>query len=175
MSDFALVHRPALDAAPLRRSDAFAMRAMPEGTLLQILGEPGGEDLLAALRHLSGGDANAVRTFGPDQWLVVTDQPTSHSDLQAYLARFVPRAFGIDQSHGRIRIEVSGRAVTSVLAKGTAIDFDGMTIGQSAMTLMGHISVHLTRTEPGTFELIVLRGFAESLWNEIAEMAAEFL
>ena len=42
------------------------------------------------------------------------------------------------------------------------------------MTLIGHISVHMTRAAPDRFELMVLRGFAESLWEEIAHMGAEF-
>lgn len=149
------------------------MRAMPEGTLIQILGKPDGDDLTAMLGELGGGDATAVRSFGPGQWLVVREQPTTHADLQALFARLAPHAFGVDQTHGRIRIEVSGRAVTSVLAKGIAVDFDGMAVGQSAMTMMGHITVHLTRCAADRFELVVLRGFGQSLWDEIAHLSAD--
>ena len=172
MPNFDLVHRPAFKAAQAPSSEAFAMQAMPEGTLIQVLGDPSGANLADMLRDLFGGDANAVRSFGPGQWLLVRDQRTSHSDLQALLARLAPHAFGVDQSHGRVRIEVAGWAATSVLAKGTALDFERIGTGQSAMTMMGHISVHLTRTRTETFELVVLRGFAESLWEEIANMAA---
>ena len=174
MADFELIHRPAVGATTAPSSDGFAIRAMPEGTLIQVLGKPGGEDLAVRLRDLVGGDATAVRGFGPGQWLVVKDQPTSHADLQIQFAKLVPHAFGVDQTHGRIRIEVSGRAVSSVLAKGTAVDFEGMAIGQSAMTMMGHISVHLTRCAADRFELIVLRGFAESLWEELVLLSAEY-
>ena len=41
-------------------------------------------------------------------------------------------------------------------------------------TLIGHIAVHLTRTGPDRFELMVLRGFAESLWHDLETMSAEF-
>lgn len=149
------------------------MRAMPEGTLIQILGKPDGDDLTAMLGELGGGDATTVRSFGPGQWLVVREQPTTHADLQALFARLAPHAFGVDQTHGRIRIEVSGRAVTSVLAKGIAVDFDGMAVGQSGMTMMGHITVHLTRCAADRFELVVLRGFGQSLWDEIAHLSAD--
>ena len=174
MADFELVHRPAVGAMPVPSSGDFAIRAMSEGTLIHILGKPDGADLADMLRDLFGGEANAIRSFGPGQWLVVKDQPTSHGELQAQFAKLAPHAFGVDQAHGRVRIEVSGRAVVSVLAKGTAVDFEGMAVGQSAMTLIGHISVHLTRTGAERFELIVLRGFAESLWEDIIQMGAEF-
>ena len=174
MADFELIHRPAIGATPPPASDAFAMKALPEGTVIQVLGKPDGDDLSGLLRDLTGSAANAVRAAGPGQWFIVKDAPTSHADLQILFARLTPHAFGVDQSHGRVRIEVSGRAVLSVLAKGTAIDFEGMAVGDWAMTLIGHISVHMTRTALDRFELMVLRGFAESLWEEIAHMGAEF-
>ena len=174
MAEFQLVHRAAIGAAPVPGSDAFAMKALPEGTAVQVLGKPDGEDLTGLLRELAGAGTTAVRTAGPGQWFLVRDEPTSHADLHALLVRLAPHAFGVDQSHGRVRIEVSGSAATRVLAKGTAIDFESMATGQSAMTLIGHISVHMTRTAPDRFELMVLRGFAESLWEDLVHMGAEF-
>lgn len=173
MSDFELIHRPAIGTAAVRSSDAFAMKALPEGTLIHILGEPGGEDLTGLLQALFGEEANRVRGFGPGQWLVVKDNATSHPDLQVLTSKLGARAFAVDQTHGRIRIEVSGTAVTSVLAKGTAVDFEGLGDGQSAMTMFGHISVHLTRCASDRYELIVLRGFGQSLWDEIADMSVD--
>lgn len=178
MSDFELIHRPAISTAPvrgasLRGSGAFAMKAMAEGTLIHILGRPGGEDLGATLRDLFGGDANGIRSFGPGQWLVVKDEPTDHAVLQSAFERLGAHAFAVDQTHGRIRIEVSGSAVSSVLAKGTAVDVEGLAIGQSAMTMVGHISVHLTRCASDRFELTVLRGFGQSLWDEVADMSVD--
>ena len=115
MSDFELIHRPAISTKPVRSSDAFAMKAMPEGTLIHILSKPGAEDLTATLQGLFGSEANRIRTFGPGQWLVVRDEPTSHVDLQVAFEKLASHAFVVDQTHGRIRIEVSGYAVTSVL------------------------------------------------------------
>lgn len=174
MADFELIHRPAVGISAAPNSDRFAIRAMPEGTLIQVLGKPDGADLAPRLRDLFGADADAIRSFGPGQWLAVRNQPTSHAELQAMVAKLAPDAYGVDQTHGRVRIEVSGRAVTSVLAKGTAVDFEGMAIGQLAMTMMGHISVHMTRCGQDRFELVVLRGFAESLWDELVLLSAEF-
>jgi sarcosine oxidase subunit gamma len=173
MSEFELIHRPAVGAAPARGTDAFAMKALPEGTLIHILGKPGGEDLTGLLQGVFGADANRVRSFGPGQWLVVKDEATGHADLLAAFEKLGAQAFAVDQTHGRIRIEVSGHAVTSVLAKGTAVDFEALAIGQSAMTMFGHISVHLTRCASDRYELAVLRGFGQSLWDEIADMSVD--
>lgn len=172
MSDFELIHRPAIGAAPQRGSDAFSMKALPEGTLIHILGKPG-TDLGATLRDAFGDDANRVRSFGPGQWLVVKDEPTDRADLQAAFEKVGVQAFAVDQTHGRIRIEVSGTSVALVLAKGTAVDVEGLGIGQSAMTMVGYISVHITRCAADRYELTVLRGFGQSLWDEIGDMSAD--
>jgi sarcosine oxidase, subunit gamma len=39
--------------------------------------------------------------------------------------------------------------------------------------MFGHISVHLTRCASDRYELVVLRGFAQSLWDEIADMSVD--
>ena len=173
MSDFELIHRPAIATVSVRGSTAFSMKALPEGTLVHILGKPGGEDLEATLGNVFGNGANTVRAFGPGQWLVVKDEPTAHADLQAAFEKLGGKAFAVDQTHGRIRIEVSGTSVATVLAKGTAVDVEGLAIGQSAMTMVGHLSVHLTRCAANRFELTVLRGFGQSLWDEIADMSVD--
>ncbi len=74
-----------------------------------------------------------------------------------------------DQSHGRVRLSLDGRRARSALARGTGVDLyeTVFTPGSSAATLFGHIGIHLTCLAPERFELIVLRGFAESLWHEL--------
>ncbi len=69
-----------------------------------------------------------------------------------------------------------GPLAVTVLQKGTAVDFDlvAFPITRSTTTLIGHIAVHLTRIESDVFELMVLRGFAESLWDDLTQMSLEF-
>ncbi|SEH97891.1 sarcosine oxidase, gamma subunit family, heterotetrameric form [Rhizobium tibeticum] len=43
-------------------------------------------------------------------------------------------------------------------------------VGRSTTTLIGHIAAHITRVDEDAFEIIVLRGFAESLWDDLARM-----
>lgn len=40
------------------------------------------------------------------------------------------------------------------------------------MTMVGHLSVQIVRTGDDSFELTVLRSFAESLWDDLVHMAA---
>jgi sarcosine oxidase subunit gamma len=75
-----------------------------------------------------------------------------------------------------VRIRIEGKTAHRALSKGTALDLDpsAFPIGQSAVTLVGHIAAHVTRVGAETFEIIVLRGFAESLWDDLARMGLEF-
>jgi len=172
MAEIQLIHRPTLAASFASNSGAISLDVLPEGRIIQILGGAGHSDLPALLADLAGADV--VRTAGPGQWFIVGDTPIDFSELQAFGAKLAPIAFAVDQSHGRVRIAVSGSAARSVLAKGTAVDLDALEPGQSATTLIGRISVHMTRTAADHFELVVLRGFAESLWDDLVRMSAEF-
>lgn len=159
MSDLGdlLMHRPAL-SGPV--GGGARVTALPEGWVLHLLGRVG-----AAAPELDG-----LRVAGPGQWFLVSDAPV---DVAALAARFPDLAI-CDQGHGRVRIAVEGPEAMAMLAKGTAVDLERMAVGASAQTLIGPIGVHLTRTGPRAFELMVLRGFADSLWHDLDGMAAEY-
>jgi sarcosine oxidase subunit gamma len=182
MADFALLHRPTLADA---KSGSFGapsagaritLTALPEGHVLQVLAARGTGDLQDLIPRIGDGALHAVRPYGPGQWFVVGDAPLSAAEIYGKMPLLDGRASISDQSHGRVRIGISGRAIETVLAKGTAVDLDSarFPIGQSAMTLIGHISALITRTGADSFELLVLRGFAESLWDELIQMSLEF-
>ncbi|WFU92239.1 sarcosine oxidase subunit gamma family protein (plasmid) [Rhizobium sp. CC1099] len=147
-----------------------------EGYILHVLGPQGGPDLARDLLPLSGGTPGAVRHVAPAQWFVVGEEPLSHDALVAIQANLGSMVKIVDQSHGRVRIRVSGPMVERVLAKGTGVDLHESVfpLGRSTTCLIGHISSHVTRISDDAFELIVLRGFAESLWDDLAQMSAEF-
>ena len=122
--------------------------------------------------ELGGG----LRSPSPHQWFWVGSCEVSEDRLAGILAK-LPDGFAMsDQTHGRVRIAVSGAKVRDVLAKGTMIDLapDVFAIGQSAMTQIGHIGAMITRSDDDCFEIMVLRSFAVSLWDELHHMAAEF-
>lgn len=171
MSDHTLVQRPALAGkAPLERP-GIRLAPLPEGHVLHVLARQG-DDLSAALAKAAG--AGAVRTVAPGQWFIVGDAPLTPAESDALLAKLGPGVIGVDQSHGRVRILISGRDVERVLAKGIAADLalPAFPVGHSTTALVEHIAAHVTRVDEQAFELMVLRGFAESLWESLERMSA---
>ncbi|MGG7579227.1 sarcosine oxidase subunit gamma (plasmid) [Rhizobium sp. YTUHZ045] len=168
-------HRPVLAGARytgISEAD-IRLEAQPEGHLLHVLGaiEPA---TLAAELAKAGLATSSIRQAGFRQWFVAGDEPLAPAGLAALTAALAGKAFVTDQSHGRIRIGISGRSSRLLLSKGTAVDLDAgiFAEGSSAMTMVGHISVQIARTGDDSFELTVLRSFAESLWDELKHMAA---
>ncbi|RWO18299.1 sarcosine oxidase subunit gamma family protein [Mesorhizobium sp.] len=177
MSEFRVTLRPALAVMHPVASDRIALETLAEGHVIHVLGKPGDEGLAARLATLSDGSARAVRVAGPGQWFMVGNATKSHTELSALIETLKPDAFGVDQSQGRVRMLVRGSMVERVLAKGTAVDLSlaAFPVGHSATTLIGHIAAHVTRVGDDAFEIMVLRGFAESLWDDLARMCAEYL
>lgn len=171
LSDFELIHRPALGSATPLRSRCIRLMPLPEGTVLQVLGDAAHVASLAEATQRTG---LSMRANGPGQWFLVGDAPLS-ADTLSDLARSLPDGLSIvDQSHGRVRIAVEGDAVEAVLAKGTGVDLARFETGHATTTLIGHIATHVSRTAIDRFELMPLRGFAESLWHDLEKMAAEY-
>ena len=77
----------------------------------------------------------------------------------------------------RARILVGGTAVRRMLAKGVGLDLhpDLFAVGRSAATMIGHLSVLLTRTGTDDYEILVTRSFAEALWDDLETLAREYL
>ncbi|PDT04907.1 sarcosine oxidase subunit gamma [Rhizobium chutanense] len=149
------------------------LQALPEGHLLHVLGaiEP---SALAAELAKAGFAKTSIRKAGFRQWFVAGDELPVPATLDALAAALAGKAYVIDQSHGRVRIGISGRSSRLLLSKGTAVDLDPAVFpeGHSVMTMIGHLSVQIVRTGDDSFELTVLRSFAASLWHELAHMAA---
>jgi sarcosine oxidase, subunit gamma len=182
MVDFALLHRSALTGAKTGAFGAastgsrIALTGLPEGHVLHVLAAHGSGDLQSLVAQIGDGGPYAVRAYGPGQWFVVGDAALSASDIGAKVALLATKGSIADQGQGRVRIGISGASVEAVLAKGTAVDLDlaSFSIGRSVMTLIGHISALITRTGADRFEILVLRGFAESLWDDLIQMSLEF-
>jgi sarcosine oxidase subunit gamma len=148
-----------------------------EGHVVHVLARVADGDITAFLQGIAGGSPFVVRPVSPGQWFIVGDKTLTHAETQTLIASLKPKADGVDQSHGRVRIALHGPKAMRVLAKGTAADLalPAFPIGNATTTSIGHISAHLTRTEADRFEIIVLRGFAESLWDDLAHMSREFV
>ena len=170
MPEIVLSTRPALPHERIGREAAFSIEALPEGHILHVLARPGANDVERRLASVADGGAYAIRSYGPNQWFVLGDKGLTAAALDEKAA-----ALGLDlalsnQSHGRVRLAVSGPQCRLLLAKGCAVDLSaaGFPLGRSAPTLFNHIGVHITRMGEDRFELIVLRSFAESLWEDLA-------
>ncbi|RUX26057.1 sarcosine oxidase subunit gamma [Mesorhizobium sp. M2A.F.Ca.ET.042.01.1.1] len=176
MSAFAIEHRAALGGKAPINSAGVTLHALPEGHVLHALSANEKHVSAEAIGAAGGYDALAVRAVSPGQWFVVGDQPLSPAALAELAQKLKHIADLVDQSHGRVRIAIAGPKATSVLAKGTAADLalEVFPVGHATTTLIGHISAQITRMSEDRFELMVLRGFAESLWDELADLSAEY-
>ena len=171
MPDTILIARPALAPAATGHFGApgcgVTLAALPEDRLWQALACPGADP--AALMAYGAGPC-PLRSIGPGQWLIVGMGDGTLAEAQAALAP----SFAIsDQSHGRVRVSLSGPRAADLLAKGTAVNVALLPEGGAAQTLFGHIGITLARTGPEAFELAVLRGFALSLWEELILLGRE--
>ena len=177
MVDPNLNHRPALGTKHAVSSATLKLSPLAEGTIIHVLVKPGKNDLVPLSSSFADADTLAVRPVSPGQWFIVRERPMPHQEMKSLCAALEPHATGVDQSHGRVRIRIEGKMASRALAKGTALDLEpsAFAVGQSAVTLIGHIAAHITRVESDAFEIIVLRGFAESLWDDLIQMCREFL
>lgn len=96
------------------------------------------------------------------------------TDLHGVLASAIPAEIGsvTDLSSARTVLTVSGSDVTTVLAKGIAIDFHAQSfpVGKVAQTNVHHMPIMLIRLETNQFRLFAFSTYAESTlqWLESA-------
>jgi sarcosine oxidase subunit gamma len=112
--------------------------------------------------------AGRVRTVGPGEWLVLSDDPEQAPEIDG--------AMVVDQSHGRTLFRLRGPDSIRVLMKGVAVDIagNGFPVGASANMAFGHLTINLARTRDRTFEIIGMRSFAESLHHDLKLAGREF-
>lgn len=183
MSEYDLIPTPALITAPTGRfgksdgAPVISLIACPETVLLQIITASGRDkENKAVSEALESFGSFELRNAGPGQWFALSDAVPKTLDLTAVETALAGIADVVDQSSGRIRIAIEGRPVRDLLSKGIPIDLhtNEFTVGETATTLCGHLSVHLTRTDTDRYEIIVLRSYALTLWESLIEMGLEY-
>jgi sarcosine oxidase subunit gamma len=159
--------RPALPEGPVEHHGA-RIAARPTGHVIQVLEAAGVGDLRGVLTPLAE-TPHALRRAGPDGWYLVGDKPWSRATLAEAEARLGDRAALVDQSHGRVRVSLTGPGCRRLLATGTAVDLSDGTfpVGSATETLFGHVGIHLTRVGEEAYEILVGRTFALTLWDEL--------
>ena len=141
----------------------------PAGHILQMLMRPFANDISERLPELTDGSAYALRAAGPGVWYIVGDATLTPHEIEQREIRLGRLVTLIDQTHGRVRLELVGPGAGRHLATGTAVDMSPtrFCLGSACETLFGHIGVHITRTGPDHFEVLVGRSFAWSLWEQM--------
>lgn len=126
-------------------------------------------------RRVASGSLS-ISGIAPGQWLLIERQ-ASLSTTADLRAKLVGLAAVVDQSGGRLVIELSGNQVRSTLAKGIPVDLDASVFkpGDVAQTMAAHIGVQVAlMTEQTAFEIITAASTAGSFWNWFATSAAEY-
>ncbi|MGE6739970.1 sarcosine oxidase subunit gamma [Allorhizobium pseudoryzae] len=141
-------------------------------TILTVLAHSGMEAAVgAALAHIEGV---SVRVCGPSEWLCVSETVSAEALLR--LVREIEGASAFDHSDGRVLLQITGAHVRKILAKCLAVDLhpEAFAIGRSANMLVAHVSGNLIRTADNSFEIIVPRSYAGTVFEELMEMGREF-
>lgn len=118
--------------------------------------------------HVVERDDRTLLCVGPGRWwLVGGDDAVPELDPA--------RAAVVDQSHGRVVLEVAGERVRDLLAKGTSIDLHpaALPAGRSAATALGPIAVVLHARADDRFEIHVARSYARALFDWLDDAALE--
>jgi heterotetrameric sarcosine oxidase gamma subunit len=114
---------------------------------------------------------------GPGRWLAEAPNQmpsTFERNLREALSGL---ASVTSQSDGRSIIRISGPKAREVLAKGVPLDLDPRVFGpgDTAMTVVAHINVHLWQTDAApTYDFAVFRSFAGSFCEWLLDVSAEF-
>ncbi|MFP6759987.1 MAG: sarcosine oxidase subunit gamma family protein [Alphaproteobacteria bacterium] len=126
-------------------------------------------------RSTTSGDVT-VHWAGAEQWFVIADKFAEGALYRDLVERLAGLASVSDQSHGRVILLLSGAHARDVIAKGTPVDVHPREFapGHCAVTQMAHVGVHLACVGTDAYELSLFRGFAESFWHWLGEMAEEF-
>ncbi|TDK39270.1 sarcosine oxidase subunit gamma [Rhizobium deserti] len=115
----------------------------------------------------------AIRACGPSEWLAVSQ--TAGAEHVAAQLSAIPGVSLAEQSDGKVLMAIAGPSVRRILAKCVAVDLhpDVFAEGQSANMMCCHVVANLARTGADTFEIIVPRSFAGSVFEELTEMGRE--
>jgi sarcosine oxidase subunit gamma len=162
--------RPTLDSR-------VALRLPEAPAILHVLASRGKCGSVAEkLGRMAAAGSFSLRAAGPDKWLALAPAAEAFRLMAELRNELAGSASLLDQSDGRVLVELSGSEAREALAKGTGVDLDPnvFPVGHSTVTAFGHLTVHLARTGAGTYELIVTRSYAEALWDMLIEAAREF-
>jgi len=130
-----------------------------------------GIDLPVRVGVTARAEDRCVLKIGPRQFWIVTQNNQLPTRLRSALP---PTAACVTSlSHSRTRIFIQGSTAREVLSKGIALDLHPAAFGTDAfaITALHHTPVLLHCTGSHRYELYVMRTFAASIWEWLADAA----
>ncbi|MGH6890728.1 MAG: sarcosine oxidase subunit gamma [Dongiaceae bacterium] len=137
-----------------------------------------GVELPTKANTVSGAGARQILWLGPNEWWVTGPDGEADFLVEALRAGFVGQhATACDVSESRAIIVLKGSKARDVLVRGVSLDLHPRAFGpgQCAQTGLSRCNVllHLIDESP-TFEIYVLKSFADYLWRWLEKVAVDF-
>ncbi|SFK52977.1 sarcosine oxidase subunit gamma [Shimia haliotis] len=115
---------------------------------------------LPEVNRATGEAGSRVIWFGQGQYLLMGPDPAAALGAEAAVT---------DQSDAWAVVRLDGVAAEDVLARLVPLDLraQSFAVGHTARSMLGHMSVSITRTDPDTFQIMAFRSMAKTLVHEI--------
>jgi methylglutamate dehydrogenase subunit D len=113
----------------------------------------------------------------PSQWLVRRDGGAARALERELVAALRETASIFDQTDGRALFRLAGSCARDALSKGVLLDLHPTVFGpgSAASTSIAYMSVTFWQVDNRpTYDIVVFRSFAESLWHWLVEASTEF-
>ncbi len=150
-----------------------ALVPLPPGPIWSIALRPGGAARVAAILTEAGLAFPAPGTWNEARGRRIAwtgrEQAFLFGDLPEGLAPGGEGAAVTDQSDGWAGLRVEGAGVVAALARLVALDLRPAAFppGSAARTAVNHMPAVILRLETETFEILVFRSMADTLWHEM--------
>jgi sarcosine oxidase subunit gamma len=144
--------------------------------VLAVAGDAFGVQLPTEACRAAEGDARAALWLGPDEQLLLVQQPDFERAFAALAARLrgMPHAL-VDISQRQVALQVDGARAADVLASGCPLDLhpSAFPVGMCTRTLFTKAQIVLWRSAPNTFHIEVWRSFARYVQQLLLDAAHE--
>jgi len=184
-------------ATESRGEAGVAMAQRPYPAIFNLRGNPSDQSFMQAAAQVLGaalpvkansslavGDAE-ILWLGPDEWWIVSRTDPSEAEAFAQRLRDAVKdvhAAVTEVGDSRVCLRISGPKARDLLSKGTSLDLHPSVFGGLGRCAQTHLAktivvMHQTADDPSdgpTFEIFVLRSFADYLWRWLEDAAQEF-
>lgn len=187
----ALAHLGLVGRATGAKSNAgLTMSEVGHRSIVNIRGTASDSAFASAVQSATGlalpTKANTVTTgggkqilwLGPNEWWVTAADGQAEALVETLRAAFVGQhAIACDVSESRVILSIKGPQARALLARGVSLDLHprAFKVGECAQTGLSRANalIHLVDDAP-TFELYVLKSFADYIWRWLETVAVDF-